>query len=76
MYENKLLSKAKYEEELNKRWQWLTEDISDSEAKLNTQLVLENPYKKMVAEGVLPKGWLDNYILSEEADKLLSNEVM
>ena len=68
MYENKLLSKAKYEEELNKRWQWLTEDISDSEAKLNTQLVLENSYKKMVAEGVLPKGWLDNYILSEEAE--------
>lgn len=66
MYENKLLHKAKYEEQLNNRWKWITEDISDKETKLNTQIVLENSYKKMVAEGVLPKNWLNDNILSEE----------
>lgn len=66
MYENKLINKAQYEKELNKRWAWLTEDIEDAESKLNTQLVLENSYKKMVSEGYMPRNWLQDNILSEE----------
>ena len=66
MYENKLLDKKSYETELNKRWDWLTEDIEDAEARLNTQLVLENSYRKMVSEGSLPKNWLQDNILAEE----------
>lgn len=66
MYENKLINKAQYEKELNNRWSWLTEDIEDAESKLNTQLVLENSYKKMVSEGYMPRNWLQDNILSEE----------
>lgn len=66
MYENKLIDKAQYEKELNDRWSWITEDIADSESKLNTQIVLENSYKKMVAESVLPRNWLQDNVLSEE----------
>lgn len=66
MYENKLINKAQYEKELNKRWAWLTEDIEDAESKLNTQLVLENSYKKMVSEGYMPRNWLQDNILSED----------
>ena len=66
MYENKLLDKAQYEKELNDRWSWITEDIADSETKLNTQLVLENSYKKMVADGSVPRNWLQDAVLSED----------
>lgn len=66
MYENKLLNKAQYEEELNARWSWITEDIEDKETRLNTQIVLENSYKKMVGDGAVPRNWLQNAILSEE----------
>ena len=70
MYEKKLLDKKSYEEELNNRWSWLTEDIEDPEARLNTQLVLENSYFKMVSEGSLPKNWLQENILREEDETL------
>ena len=46
MIENKLIDKAKYEEELAQRWNWIAEDISDEDTRLNTMLVLENSYKK------------------------------
>lgn len=72
MYENKLLDKAQYEKELNNRWSWITEDISDDETRLNTQLVLENSYKKMVSEKVLPRNWLQDNILSEENGDVIS----
>ena len=67
MYENNLLERAQYENELNNRWSWITEDISDAETRLNTQLVLENSYKVMVGkEKVLPKGWLESMLNEEE----------
>ena len=66
MINNRLIDKAQYEEELNERWSWITEDIADKEARLNTQIVLENSYKKMVGEGSVPKNWLQDNILSEE----------
>lgn len=72
MYENKLINKAQYEKELNNRWAWLTEDIEDKEIKLNTQLVLENSYKKMVSEGVMPRNWLQDNILSEENGEVIT----
>lgn len=65
MYESKLFAKREFEQELDKRWGWITGDIEEEEEKLNTQLVLENSYKKMVNEGSLPKGWL-NTVLNEE----------
>ena len=40
MIENKLIDKAKYEEELAQRWNWIAEDISDEDTRLNTMLVL------------------------------------
>jgi len=54
MYESKLFAKREFEQELDKRWGWITSDIEEEEEKLNTQLVLENSYKKMVNEGSLP----------------------
>lgn len=82
MYENQLVDKAKYEKELNSRWSWITEDIEDAELKLNTQLVLENSYKKMVSEKSVPQGWLATSLaemkqengetLTEEENRLLT----
>lgn len=66
MIENKLIDKAKYEEELAQRWNWIAEDISDEDTRLNTMLVLENSYKKMVSDGSIPAGWLQENVLSEE----------
>ena len=66
MIENKLYDKAKYEKELAERWNWIAEDISDEETRLNTMLVLENSYKKMVSDGSVPQGWLQNVLLAED----------
>jgi hypothetical protein len=68
MIENKLIDKAKYEEQLAQRWNWIAEDISDEDTRLNTMLVLENSYKKMVSDGVIPQGWLQNVLLAEESE--------
>ena len=70
MYENNLVDKQAYEAELNDRWSWLTEDIDDEDSKKNTQIVLENSYKKMVSEGAIPQGWLKQNILTEGDDML------
>lgn len=69
MLNNNLVDKGQYEEELNERWNWITEDISDSEAKLNTQLVLENSYKEMISNGSIRRGTLDA-IMNEDYDIL------
>lgn len=74
MYENNLIEKAKYEKEINNRWKWITEDISDKETRLNTQLVLENSYRKMVSEGVIPRNWLQDNVLTEGAEAGVINE--
>ena len=66
MIENKLIDKAKYEEELAQRWNWIAEDISDEDTRLNTMLVLENSYKKMVSDGSIPAGWLQENVLKED----------
>jgi len=63
---NKIVDKAKYEKELADRWNWIAEDISDADSRLNTMLVLENSYKKMVSEGTVPAHWLENVLLSED----------
>src|SRR5574344_1480526 len=39
-------------------------------AKEDTQIVLENSYKKMVSEGAIPQGWLKQNILTEGDDML------
>lgn len=69
MIENKLIDKAKYEKELAERWNWIAEDISDADTRLNTMLVLENSYKKMVSDGSIPQGWLQNVLLAEEGEE-------
>ena len=66
MIENKLIDKAEYEKQLAERWNWIAEDISDEDTRLNTMLVLENSYKKMVSDGSIPQGWLQNVLLNEE----------
>ena len=70
MIDNKLIDKAAYEKQLAERWNWIAEDISDDDIRLNTMLVLENSYKKMVATGAVPAGWLNNVLLSEDSDTL------
>lgn len=66
MIENNLIEKKEYEAQLDARWKWLTEDISDADAKINTQIVLENSYKKMVGQGSIPANWLQENVLKEE----------
>ena len=66
MIENNLIEKREYEKQLDARWNWITEDISDPDAKLNTQIVLENSYKKMVGQGSIPANWLQENVLKEE----------
>lgn len=63
---NSFILKEEYEEQLENRWSWLTKDIIDEDCRVNTNLVLENSYKKMVENKSLPAHWLDNTILSEE----------
>ena len=73
MLESKLFNKKAFETELNNRWSWLTDTIKEehvgedvSEEILNTQIVLENSYKKMVETKALPQNWLKDCVLSEE----------
>jgi len=66
MIENKLIDKEEYENQLANRWNWIAEDIEDADTRLNTMLVLENSYKKMVSMGSVPKGWLENVLLNED----------
>lgn len=59
--------KLDVEKRLIDRWSWITEDIGDYDAKLNTCIVLENSYNKMVQEGQLSPGWLEATILNEDS---------
>jgi hypothetical protein len=54
--ETKLQTEAK----LISRWNWITEDIENYDLKLNTSIVLENSYGKMVSEGQLSDGEYDS----------------
>jgi hypothetical protein len=65
MNENLFINKREYEQELVQRWGWLTEDIEDSESRLNTNLMLESSYKMMVQQKSVPAGWLEENILKE-----------
>jgi len=60
------VNKQEYEQELLSRWDWITEEIDDAELKLNTSMVLESSYGKMVSERAVPKNWLEDYILNED----------
>ena len=60
------VNKQEYEQALLGRWNWITEDIDDAELKLNTSMVLESSYGKMVTEGSVPRNWLENNILNED----------
>ena len=66
------MNKEKYEEQLNERWSWITEDIADEDTRLNTQIVLENSYKEMVGNKSIPANWLQDNILSEENENTLT----
>jgi hypothetical protein len=68
MIENKLIDKAEYEKQLAERWNWIAEDISDADTRLNTMLVLENSYKKMVSDGSIPQGWLQTFFLQKKKE--------
>lgn len=59
--------KLDVEKKLIDRWSWITEDIDNYDAKLNTCIVLENSYNKMVQEGQLSPGWLEATILNEDS---------
>lgn len=61
-----LTERKNKEERLSQRWGWYTNDIADDDLKINTQMVLENSYRTMVADGSVPKGWLEN-MLNEAA---------
>lgn len=65
MLQTDMIDRAQYEEQLNERWGDFTNDITDADARLNTQLVMENSYKKMIAEGSVPRNWLENNLLNE-----------
>ena len=60
------VNKQEYEQELLSRWDWITEEIDDAELKLNTSMVLESSYGKMVSERAVPKNWLEDNILNED----------
>lgn len=47
------MTRAEMSKKLESRWAWLTEDIDDTEEKLNTQQVLENAYQYMKKQGLL-----------------------
>lgn len=67
MLNSNFIDKSEYEQQLDERWGWFTnEDILDEEERLNTQLVLESSYRYMIGEGLLPKNWLENNVLSED----------
>jgi hypothetical protein len=57
-----LPTKTQHEQEearLLDRWDWITESIDDYDTRLNTAIVLENTYDKMVKEGQVPRDWLE-----------------
>src|SRR6478609_4067397 len=57
-----LPSKTQHEQEearLLERWDWITESIDDYDTRLNTSIVLENTYDKMVKENQVPRDWLE-----------------
>jgi len=60
-------NKIEKEKKLIERWSWITEDIAGYDEKLNTCIVLENSYGKMIQEGQLSQGWLESEILNEGA---------
>ena len=70
----KLIDKAAYDEkQLTERWNWLVDDISDHDTRLNTMIVLENSYKKMVSDGIISEHWLEDVILREDEDETLED---
>lgn len=75
MIDGKSLFRNKFEDSLEQRWGWITDDIQDKEEKLNTQIVLENSYSYMVnKEKSLPRNWLENTLLAEEENGETLNE--
>jgi hypothetical protein len=64
MYVNKD-NKLAREQELIKRWEWLTEGL-DYNGKLDTSMVLENSYDLMIQNQQVSEGWLESEILHEE----------
>lgn len=60
------VNKHDYEQELLSRWNWITDGIKEAETKLNTSIVLESSYGKMISDGSIPRSWLENNILNED----------
>ena len=60
------INRKEYEDQLNDRWGWITEDIDDAEERLNTQLVLESSYLEMIQNGLIPEGFLEANYLTED----------
>jgi hypothetical protein len=55
-------------EEIQARWDWLTEDIEDDNERLSTQRILETSYQEMVREGkgLLFGGVLEKFLVEEQ----------
>ena len=65
------------EKRLIERWEWITESIEDYDTKVNTSMVLENSYDKMVKEGQVSRNWLDTMlnedVLNEDPNVTTAN---
>jgi hypothetical protein len=58
---NKEIERAR----LLERWNWILEDVESPENKINTAMMLENSYEKMIEQGQVSEGWLESAILNE-----------
>jgi len=58
---NKEIERAR----LLERWNWILEDVESPENKINTAMMLENSYEKMIEQGQVTEGWLESAILNE-----------
>jgi hypothetical protein len=56
------IDREAYEQELESRWSWISEDIEDSDLRTNTNIVLENSYREMVKQGFLKRGLLEEVL--------------
>lgn len=70
------INKYEVEQELNDRWGWLCEDIENSNSRLDTMIYLENSYKEMVKQNLLPQNFLTDLINEEILTEAPQNSKM
>ena len=57
------------EKRLLERWAWLTDGIEEQEAILNTSILLENSYDRMIQEDQVSEGFLEAMLNEEELNE-------